>query len=282
MDESEQQPPSDTTVSVSETQGKTGLFSKCYFISWKLLEVFPCLPNFLFLESNGTTALHVSAVPVTTYMPSEALVPMPVLPQSGAVSLLYFSFFILAFFRSLLLLSVSKSWKLYKKYKWKHMLHQLHIFLNMVVMVDLPENYKHGIGSNAGSGWVRTDWQNPWLCTMTRVVVEVRFPKRNQENMPYYIFFFQRFILYHTFKIIVGPGAKKEAQLLGLGLIKLRSKQKDWLADAKKYAKEQSIKQVLLRQTLAHQQNVSISCSLIWNLYWGTNNICLLGSYFEE
>ncbi|EFO18950.2 Poly(U)-binding-splicing factor half pint [Loa loa] len=90
-------------------------------------------------ESNGTTGPHVTAVPVTTYMPSEALVPMPVLPQSGA--------------------------------------------------------------------------------------------------------------------IIVGPGAKKEAQLLGLGLIKLRSKQKDWLADAKKYAKEQSIKQVLLRQTLAHQQN---------------------------
>uniref|UniRef100_A0A914ZQ49 RRM domain-containing protein n=3 Tax=Parascaris TaxID=6254 RepID=A0A914ZQ49_PARUN len=55
--------------------------------------------------------------------------------------------------------------------------------------------------------------------------------------------------------IIVGPGAKKEAQLLGLGLVKLRSKQKDWLADAKKYAKEQSIKQVLLRQTVAHQQN---------------------------
>ncbi|VDM47384.1 unnamed protein product [Toxocara canis] len=55
--------------------------------------------------------------------------------------------------------------------------------------------------------------------------------------------------------IIVGPGAKKEAQLLGLGLVKLRSKQKDWLTDAKKYAKEQSIKQVLLRQTVAHQQN---------------------------
>lgn len=57
----------------------------------------------------------------------------------------------------------------------------------------------------------------------------------------------------------MGPGAKKEAQLLGLGLIKLRSKQKDWLADAKKYAKEQSIKQVLLRQTVAHQQNVICS-----------------------
>uniref|UniRef100_A0A0R3RSX1 Poly(U)-binding-splicing factor PUF60 n=1 Tax=Elaeophora elaphi TaxID=1147741 RepID=A0A0R3RSX1_9BILA len=111
MDELEQQPPVDTIV--IGTQAKT--------------------------ESNGTTGPHVTAVPVTTYMPSEALVPMPVLPQSGA--------------------------------------------------------------------------------------------------------------------IIVGPGAKKEAQLLGLGLIKLRSKQKDWLADAKKYAKEQSIKQVLLRQTLAHQQN---------------------------
>ncbi|KAL3985203.1 poly-U binding splicing factor half-pint family protein [Acanthocheilonema viteae] len=111
MDELEQQRPNDTTV--------IGVQAK--------------------MESNGTTEPHVTTVPVTTYMPSEALVPMPVLPQSGA--------------------------------------------------------------------------------------------------------------------IIVGPGAKKEAQLLGLGLVKLRSKQKDWLADAKKYAKEQSIKQVLLRQTLAHQQN---------------------------
>ncbi|CAG9539875.1 unnamed protein product [Cercopithifilaria johnstoni] len=111
MDELEQQRPNDTTV--IGIQAMT--------------------------ESNGTTGPHVTTVSVTTYMPSEALVPMPVLPQSGA--------------------------------------------------------------------------------------------------------------------IIVGPGAKKEAQLLGLGLIKLRSKQKDWLADAKKYAKEQSIKQVLLRQTLAHQQN---------------------------
>ncbi|VDN05785.1 unnamed protein product [Thelazia callipaeda] len=90
-------------------------------------------------ESNGVPKPQFSTVPVATYIPSEALVPMPVLPQSGA--------------------------------------------------------------------------------------------------------------------IIVGPGAKKEAQLLGLGLVKLRTKQRDWLADAKKYAREQSIKQVLLRQTLAHQQN---------------------------
>lgn len=70
------------------------------------------------------------------------------------------------------------------------------------------------------------------------------------------------FVIFFTIscflQIIVGPGAKKEAQLLGLGLVKLRSKQKDWLADAKKYAREQSIKQVLLRQTLAHQQNVCL------------------------
>lgn len=111
MDESEQQPSNDMTVTAIQTK----------------------------LERNGTTESHVGVDPVTTYMPSEALVPMPVLPQCGA--------------------------------------------------------------------------------------------------------------------IIVGPGAKKEAQLLGLGLVKLRSKQKDWLADAKKYAREQSIKQVLLRQTLAHQQN---------------------------
>lgn len=86
---------------------------------------------------------------------------------------------------------------------------------------------------------------------------------------------FLSYVILIFFKIIVGPGAKKEAQLLGLGLAKLRSKQKDWLADAKKYAREQSIKQVLLRQTLAHQQNVSCILTLRDIRSW------LHGLYYE-
>ena len=62
-------------------------------------------------------------------------------------------------------------------------------------------------------------------------------------------------LLEQTGRVAVGPGADKEAQLLGLGLPKLSSRQMDALAAAKKYAMEQSIKHVLLRQTAAHQAN---------------------------
>lgn len=55
--------------------------------------------------------------------------------------------------------------------------------------------------------------------------------------------------------VVVGPGAEKEAQLLGLGLPKLDFRQHDDLAKAKKYAMEQSIKQVLMKQTISHQAN---------------------------
>lgn len=54
--------------------------------------------------------------------------------------------------------------------------------------------------------------------------------------------------------VILGPGSHKEAILLGLGLPKLSHRQHDDLAKAKKYAMEHSIKHVLMKQTVAHQQ----------------------------
>lgn len=56
-----------------------------------------------------------------------------------------------------------------------------------------------------------------------------------------------------------GPGAKRDVilqGLLGQGLPKLSSEQQDHVTRAKKYAMEQSIKMVLMKQTLAHQQQV--------------------------
>ena len=43
--------------------------------------------------------------------------------------------------------------------------------------------------------------------------------------------------------------------MLGIGLPKLRSYQKDAVDKAKKYAMEQSIRHIMAKQTLAHQQN---------------------------
>jgi len=54
--------------------------------------------------------------------------------------------------------------------------------------------------------------------------------------------------------VYVGPGATKVAILLGLGLPRLRRSQEDNLERAKRYGLEQSIKHVLLKQTVAHQQ----------------------------
>lgn len=55
-----------------------------------------------------------------------------------------------------------------------------------------------------------------------------------------------------------GTGAKKDdiVHLLGQSLPRLNSEQKDMVARAKKYAMEQSIRLVLMKQTLAHQQQV--------------------------
>lgn len=55
-----------------------------------------------------------------------------------------------------------------------------------------------------------------------------------------------------------GPGAKSALLgILGGVLPKLSSEQQDTVIKAKKYAMEQSIKMVLMKQTLAHQQQVS-------------------------
>ncbi|KAF4518986.1 hypothetical protein B566_EDAN007774 [Ephemera danica] len=64
---------------------------------------------------------------------------------------------------------------------------------------------------------------------------------------------------------LVGPGAKRDVilqGLLGQGLPKLSSDQQDHVTRAKKYAMEQSIKMVLMKQTLAHQQQVGIPFTL--------------------
>lgn len=56
-----------------------------------------------------------------------------------------------------------------------------------------------------------------------------------------------------------GPGSR--SALLGIlsgALPKLTSEQHDLVAKAKKYAMEQSIRMVLMKQTLAHQQQVSM------------------------
>ncbi|XP_071947671.1 poly(U)-binding-splicing factor PUF60-like isoform X2 [Antedon mediterranea] len=57
-------------------------------------------------------------------------------------------------------------------------------------------------------------------------------------------------ILPQTGPVLAGPGAKKESQ----GLPKLTNDQQDALTRAKKFAMEQSIKSVLVKQTIAHQQ----------------------------
>uniref|UniRef100_A0A914EDE9 Uncharacterized protein n=1 Tax=Acrobeloides nanus TaxID=290746 RepID=A0A914EDE9_9BILA len=62
-------------------------------------------------------------------------------------------------------------------------------------------------------------------------------------------------LLQQTGKVVVGPGAQREAMTIGLGLTKLRSWQKDDLERAKRYAMEQSIKHVLLKQQISHQQH---------------------------
>lgn len=68
----------------------------------------------------------------------------------------------------------------------------------------------------------------------------------------------------HT-KLFLGPGARTNsiAGILGGALPKLTSEQSDSVNKAKKYAMEQSIKMVLMKQTLAHQQQVYYNCSSI-------------------
>ncbi|XP_059478427.1 poly(U)-binding-splicing factor half pint isoform X2 [Neocloeon triangulifer] len=65
-----------------------------------------------------------------------------------------------------------------------------------------------------------------------------------------------------TEQLTAGPGAKRDVILQGLlghGLPKLSSEQQEHVNRAKKYAMEQSIKMVLMKQTLAHQQQLMAS-----------------------
>lgn len=56
-----------------------------------------------------------------------------------------------------------------------------------------------------------------------------------------------------------GPGSRSALLgILGGALPKLTSEQHDLVTKAKKYAMEQSIRMVLMKQTLAHQQQVSM------------------------
>ncbi|GFT81738.1 poly(U)-binding-splicing factor half pint [Nephila pilipes] len=58
-----------------------------------------------------------------------------------------------------------------------------------------------------------------------------------------------------TGPVLAGPGAlRTPTGILGLGLTKLTSEQQEMVTKAKKYAMEQSIKNVLMKQTIAHQQ----------------------------
>jgi hypothetical protein len=66
----------------------------------------------------------------------------------------------------------------------------------------------------------------------------------------------RKWIFYSTFQIFLGPGGKKEAEVIGYGLGKLRSTQLDELEQAKKYAMDQSIKFVMEKQRQVHQQQV--------------------------
>lgn len=61
-----------------------------------------------------------------------------------------------------------------------------------------------------------------------------------------------------SIRFVTGPGAKYLTLpgILGAGLPKITSEQQDTVNRAKKYAMEQSIKMVLMKQTLAHQQQV--------------------------
>ncbi|CAG0918580.1 unnamed protein product [Notodromas monacha] len=62
--------------------------------------------------------------------------------------------------------------------------------------------------------------------------------------------------------LVAGPAGRRELSLvptlLGQNLAKLSKSQQEAIAKAKKYAMEQSIKMVLMKQTLAHQQQYDI------------------------
>ena len=72
--------------------------------------------------------------------------------------------------------------------------------------------------------------------------------------------------LEQTGPLVMGPGARRDTMgSMGLPLPKLSSDQNSAVQKAKKYAMEQSIKMVLMKQTLAHQQQVTKSIYVYFN-----------------
>jgi len=68
--------------------------------------------------------------------------------------------------------------------------------------------------------------------------------------------------------VVNGPGGHREQKLFTPA--KLSSSQQEAVAKAKKYAMEQSIRSVLLKQTLVHQQQV-LSKQLVFELLFFSN-----------
>lgn len=83
-----------------------------------------------------------------------------------------------------------------------------------------------------------------------------------------------------TGQLLTGPGGAREQKRFTMP--KLSSSQEDRVKKAKKYAMEESIKSVLLKQTLAHQQQVStkflmtFSCILSNQTSWWMQSVCAM------
>lgn len=83
-------------------------------------------------------------------------------------------------------------------------------------------------------------------------------------------------LCYFIFQVFVGPGSKKEAEMLGLGLAKLSSRQKEDLAAAKRYAMDVSIKQIMIKQQKAQQENVGLYQIKILNyIFSNRSKLCM-------
>jgi len=85
--------------------------------------------------------------------------------------------------------------------------------------------------------------------------------------------------------VVTGPGGKREQKLLTPA--KLTPIQQEAITKAKKYAMEQSIKSVLLKQTLVHQQQVghfSPQCDhySVTAIQWLIAHLCLLATVHIE
>ena len=67
---------------------------------------------------------------------------------------------------------------------------------------------------------------------------------------------------------MIGSGARKDMYGHLSSPSKLAAEQAEAVSRAKRYAMEQSIKMVLMKQTLAHQQQVLITPHLIWKEFF--------------